>query len=75
MCKTVYDLIQSNIEVVKEQVKAGIVSTTIISKYEMYNYYLSLNGKKMDRYQFTADTFKSCDATVRNVVKYMETEI
>lgn len=70
----VADYLGKNMDVFRRMVKIGAVPASYLNYYKIYCFYKSLdcNGKKMDRYYFTAESMKTNTTTVITAVKTME---
>lgn len=70
----VADYLGKNMDVFRRMVKIGAVPASYLNYYKIYCFYRSLDnqGKKMDRYYFTAESMKTNTTTVITAVKTME---
>lgn len=73
----VADLLEKNMDSVKDLLKAGVISTSYMNYFKIYVLYKSSSHirSKMDRYQFVADTLNQSSETVRKAIKQMEKNI
>lgn len=72
--ESIGEVISKNKEVFKKMVQCGLVSCSLATHYQMYQYFKKLNPSlsKMDRYQLTAENFKVDIRTTTRAIKKME---
>lgn len=73
----VVDYISSNIKVVKTLVKIGRVPLSVMTDYDIYLFYKSIDYEtaQMKRYSIVANNFKISVNTVRRAIVDMEKNI
>lgn len=74
---TTYECIDKNIESFKDLVRIGIVSTTVLSYYNIYCVYRSASNieSRMNRLYFAADVCKVTPGIVRNAIRMMNLRV
>lgn len=75
MAKTIASFITENNDVFRTLVKVGAVPITVQRKVQIYTYYNSLQGGKMQRYQETASAMRSNITDVRKAVREMNRNV
>jgi len=73
-----FQYINENIKQIKEQVKTGLISTTILSHYAIYSrydYYRRNKHSKRDAVFFIVDDFELSERTIYRIIKNMNEEI
>lgn len=67
------EFIKTNKPFIESLFKAGEISTSLILRYEIHEYFQKLDPtkSKMDRYEDCAERFKVSDKTVRIALKSM----
>lgn len=73
----VSDYIKTNIEIVKTLVKIGRVPLSVMTDYDIYLFYKSIDyeNAQMKRYSIVAKNFKVSVDTVRRAIVGMEKKI
>ncbi|HET8838041.1 MAG TPA: hypothetical protein VFM82_03515 [Flavobacteriaceae bacterium] len=69
---TVAELINGNMGFFDRLVRAGKVSLTVKQEIDIYQYWLSTTGKKMQRYSETSEAMGVSERTVIRAVKEMK---
>jgi hypothetical protein len=75
---TLFSYINQNIDQVKTNTRAGLISCTTLNHFTIYSrfdYYKKLGHSIRDAASCTAIDFNICDNTVFNIKKKMEAEI
>ncbi len=75
---TRFQYINKNIDKIKEEIKLGLISTTILNHfiiYSKYDYYRKLGNYVGFSVLFTSEDLKVDERTVFRVIKNMEEEI
>lgn len=77
---TTYDLIQhlDSCNLLKPLIQKGIISTTINTKREAYQYYdkeIKIGAKKTDAITHTAEAFNMSEVYVYKIIHMMQDEI
>lgn len=71
----VAEAIEKNAECFRAFTKAGLIPASVVRQHQIYNYYQTTNGGKMQRYQDTAEAMKTHVNTVMSAVKEMQKPI
>ena len=66
------ELIFSNMDFFDRLTKAGKISLTVKQEIDIYQHWLTTSGRKMQRYQDTAEDLGLSVSTVRNAVREMK---
>lgn len=69
------DQIDENSVFFSKLVKARIIPASVLRQKQIYNYFQTTTGGKMQRYQDTAEAMRTHLNTVMNAVKEMERNI
>lgn len=69
------DHIDSNSDFFGKLVKAGIIPASVIRKKQIYTYFQTTSGGKMQRYQDTAEAMRVHVNAVMNSVREMERNV
>lgn len=69
------DQIDDNSVFFSKLVKARIIPASVLRQKQIYNYFQTTTGGKMQRYQDTAEAMRTHLNTVMNAVKEMERNI
>jgi len=75
---TKFQYINTNIDKIKEEVKIGLLPTSIVNYYVIYSrydYYRKLGNYVGFSVLYTSDNFGVSERTVYNIIKKMEEEI
>ena len=73
----VIDLVDKNIKLIKIFVKAGKMPLSIMTDYDIYKFYKTINYEKaqMKKYDIVAKNFKVSAKTVQRAVSEMEKNV
>lgn len=74
MVETNYEFLKKEEKTVKKYISKGVMSVHFLTWKTMYEYYISERkegNSKMESYQNTAENYKVSEATVRNMVYWM----
>jgi len=75
---TRFQYINDNLDQVKEEVKMGLISTTVLSHYAIYcryDYYRKLGNRNSISILIASDNFRVSENLIYKIIKEMEDKV